>query len=606
MADTELDEDLIEVVLTEALESLESALWTLRAIDHGPQSPEVVASLFRCFHSIKGNTAMAGRAAVSKAAHRVENALDIVRELKRPLLLLEAKILIEVVDLLHPLIEGMEESEPVWAALEQTLERLDVLFAERPTTPLAEAMSLASAVSRRSIPEVVVHDVAPPSQERLSIPDGEFDDGPSSDRAHDGNHAKLKVDVQSIMDAMTVAGELFQIDERLKFFVRGASSQLTEEELERWDGLTQISREFDTSIERLYAQLIDIQRLPVSQLTGPLERNVRDICRKTGKAIDFVVRGRDLRIDKNVIQALKDPLMHMVRNAADHGAETPEQREASGKSRSARVVLAFEDAEDSVVVTLADDGRGMDRRRIVQKAIEKGLLDKDAADQLNPDQIIQFIFHPGFSTADKVSELSGRGVGMDVVAKAITTAGGMIETKTELGKGTTFRIEIPKLGSPVVDGLAVRSGSTVYLIPVKNVLSFMARSDFKLLAEPEGHLSALFHERIYPLSHLPSQPDPLRLRNDRTIGVLVEDRRGRRGIIVVDEVLGRRRALSQQVNYEQCHVVRQTSIAILGDGTMGFTIGVEEFLSERLLMNALGHTSLDCSQPGNEVELCAS
>lgn len=606
MLDTELDEDLIEVVLTEALESLESALWTLRAIDHGPQSPEVVASLFRCFHSIKGNTAMAGRTAVSKAAHRVENVLDIVRELKRPLALFEAKVLIEVVDLLHPLIEGMEESEPVWASLERTLEHLEELFVERPVTPLAEALSVAAAISNRST-EVSLHEVSPLSQERPSINDGEFDElGPGSDKAHDANHAKLKVDVQSIMDAMTVAGELFQIDERLKFFVRGASSQLTEEELERWDGLTQISREFDASIERLYAQLIDIQRLPVSQLTGPLERNVRDICRKTGKTIDFVVRGRDLRIDKNVIQALKDPLMHMVRNAADHGAEPPEQREAIGKSRNARVVLHFEDAEDTVIVTLSDDGRGMDRRRIVQKAIEKGLIDKDAAEQLNPEQVIQFIFHPGFSTADKVSELSGRGVGMDVVAKAITTAGGVIETKTELGKGTTFRIEIPKLGSPVVDGLAVRSGSTVYLIPVKNVLSFMARSDFKLVVEPEGYLSALFHGRIYPLSHLPSQPDPLRLRNDRTIGVLVEDRRGRRGIIVVDEVLGRRRALSQQVNYEQCHVARQTSIAILGDGTMGFTIGVEEFLSARLLMNALGQTSLECSRSGNEVELCAS
>lgn len=607
MLDTELDEDLIEVVLTEALESLESALWTLRAIDHGPQSPEVVASLFRCFHSIKGNTAMAGRSAVSKAAHRVENALDVVRELKRPLALFEAKVLIEVVDLLHPLIEGMEESEPVWASLELSLERLEALFAERPATlPLVDVLSAAAAMSRGGI-EVAVHEATPLSQERPSSNDGDFDDlGPGSDKAHDAAHAKLKVDVQSIMDAMTVAGELFQIDERLKFFVRGASSQLTEEELERWDGLTQISREFDASIERLYAQLIDIQRLPVSQLTGPLERNVRDICRKTGKTIDFVVRGRDLRIDKNVIQALKDPLMHMVRNAADHGAEPPDQREAAGKNRSARVVLQFEDAEDTVIVTLSDDGRGMDRRRIVHKAIEKGLLDQDAAEQLNPEQIIQFIFHPGFSTADKVSELSGRGVGMDVVAKAITTAGGVIETKTDLGKGTTFRIEIPKLGSPVVDGLAVRSGGTVYLIPVKNVLSFMARSDFKLVVEPEGHLSALFHERIYSLSHLPSQPDPSRLRNERTIGVLVEDRRGRRGIIVVDEVLGRRRALSQQVNYEQCHVARETSIAILGDGTMGFTIGVEEFLSERLFMNALGHTSLDCSRPGNEVKLCAS
>jgi two-component system, chemotaxis family, sensor kinase CheA len=603
MGDTELDEDLIEVVLTEALESLESALWTLRAIDYGPQSPEVVASLFRCFHSIKGNTAMAGRTPVSKAAHRVENVLDVVREQKRPLAPPEAKVLIEVVDLLHPLIEGMEDSEQVWTALNRGLERLEALF------PAAshEAAPLPMLPPLPPVESVAIGDSAPTSSDRFSVPDSEHDEqGPNGDKAHDASHAKLKVDVQSIMDAMTVAGELFQIDERLKFFVRAASAQLSQEELERWDGLTQISREFDASIERLYEQLIDIQRLPVSQLTGPLERSVRDICRKTGKSIEFTVRGRDLRIDKNVIQALKDPLMHMVRNASDHGAESPTERVSVGKPPAARVVLTFEDAEDTVVVTLSDDGRGMDRNRILQKAIEKGLIEREAGEALTPEQVIQFIFHPGFSTAAQVSELSGRGVGMDVVAKSITSAGGVIETRTELGKGSTFRISIPKLGSPVVDGLAVRSGHTVYLIPVKNVLSFMARSDFKLIVEPRGQLSALFHNRAYPLTHLPGESDPLRLRNERTIGVLVEDRRSRRGIIVVDEVLGRRRALSQRVRYEQCHIERNTSIAILGDGTMGFTVGVEDFLSEKLLMNARSHSSLEYARGEDEPELCAS
>lgn len=629
MSDFDLDQDLIEVVLTEALESLESALWTLRAIEHGPRTAEVVASLFRCFHSIKGNTAMAGRTQVSKAAHRVESALEIVRSQNRPLLATEAKALIEVVDLLHPLIEGLEGSEPVWEALYASLTALEqVIGGQGEAVKVSLPDMLRERVSARPkervspLPEtpqpllqVRREEVHPLQAEHLNDSDRpstphprtssgtaglapESQDGGlnGSDKGHDNGSTKLKVDAQSIIDAMTVAGELFQIDERLKFFVRTATDrgEQASQDADKWDGLTQISREFDAAIERLYNQLLDIQRLPVSQLTGPLERCVRDICRKTGKQIDFIVRGRDLRIDKNVIQALKDPLMHMVRNASDHGAELPEERAAAGKNKCAKVVLEFDDADDTVVVTLSDDGRGMDRKRILAKAVERGLVDADKASTLSPEEIVEFIFHPGFSTAAQVSELSGRGVGMDVVAKSIQGAGGVIETRTEFGKGSTFRIELPKLGSPVVDGLAVKSENVVYLIPVKNVLCFVARSDFKLVQEPEGQLSALYHNKVYPLSHLPGQPDPSRLRNVRTIGVLVEDRRGRKGLVVVDEVLGRCRALSQEVTYEACHLSRQTDVAILGDGTMGFAIGVEDFLARNLSLMSRNGASLEC------------
>ncbi len=585
MSELELDADLVEVVLTEALESLESALWTLRAINHGAQSPEVVASLFRCFHSIKGNTAMAGKPRVSRASHRVENVLDVVRSQGRPLTEAEAKALIDVVDLLHPLIDG-EDRPQVWESLERSLVHLEALF--QPTS--RERSGLVAGGQGSEEP-------APSSDSSSGLPrsaslDHEGNDA-SVDRIPDAIHTKIKVDAQSILDAMTVAGELFQLDERLKYFVAAVPAQARSEDADLWDGLTQISRESASSIERLYDQLIHIQRLPVSQLTGPLERCVRDICRETGKQIDFVVQGRELRIDKNVIQALKDPLMHMVRNASDHGAETPDERRAAGKPVSARIVLAFEDTDDDILVTLSDDGRGMDVARVLRKAIDNGLVSEGAARLLSASQVIQFIFRPGFSTASRVSELSGRGVGMDVVKKAIGDAGGTIETSTDLGKGTTFRLSIPKLGSPVVDGLAVRSGAAVYLLPVKNVLCFMARTELTPITEPHGQVSGMYQGRVYPLFHLPGEPDSRRLRNRHTIGALVEDRAGRRGIVVVDEVLGRRRALSQQITYEACHVERRSNVAILGDGTMGFSISIEDLLSEKLLLSSRGGGAFD-------------
>src|SRR5690606_12182029 len=148
-------------------------------------------------------------------------------------------------------------------------------------------------------------------------------------------------------------------------------------------------------------------------------------------------------IDKNVVQVLKDPLMHMVRNAADHGVEAADERNAAGKSTRARVTLSFEDSDDVVVVTLQDDGRGIDAERVRQKIVQKGLLDEQAAEHLSRDEVINYIFAPGFSTAAQVSELSGRGVGMDVVQQQIVGAGGVIHTTTALGEGTRFILQVP-------------------------------------------------------------------------------------------------------------------------------------------------------------------
>ncbi len=590
-ADTELDADLIEVVLAEALESLESALWTLRAIGHGEgQGTEVVASLFRCFHSIKGNAAMAGRTSVSNFAHRIESALDVVREAGRALTELEARQLIEAVDLLHPLIESTDTGLEMQTISDQLGECLQVL--ERLVGPTQTA----------GAEPVPVFTDSGPASGPVSPEVGASSDGGG------GAGQKLRVDAQCIVDSMKVAGELFQIDERLKFFVHQGARDLvnsTHEEAERWGGLTQLSREFDTAIEKLYEQLLDIQRVPVSQLVGPLERSLRDICRKTGKAIELVIQGRDLRIDKNVVQILKDPLMHMVRNAADHGIETPEERSKTSKAQRARVDLSFEDTDDMVVVTLRDDGRGIDPERVRRKVVDKRLLDERAAATLSKDEVLEYIFAPGFSTALQVSELSGRGVGMDVVKQHIVGAGGTVATQTELGEGSAFTLQVPKLGSPVVDGLAVRSGESIFLLPLRNVHRFVARTELGIVCDPAGVVSAMYEGRAYRVCHLPGRADVRRLQSPTTIGVLLEDRKGNMAILVVDEVLGRRKALCQSLTYDACVKDRPTDVAVMGDGKVGFKIRIDEFLKPGLALVNRDRVSLACENETGR-ERCAS
>ena len=389
-----------------------------------------------------------------------------------------------------------------------------------------------------------------------------------------------------LVATMKVAGELFQLDERLKHFSTQsvAIRQNSGEESELRDGLHQISREFDGAIEKLYELLLELQRLPVSQIASPLERAVRDIRRQTGKEVEFDVLGRDLRVDKQVLQVLRDPLMHMVRNSADHGIEDPDTRERCGKKREGKVTLKVEDLDDIVAVTVSDDGGGIDLVRVREKAIERGLVDASSVSSLSDQEVVEFIFQPGFSTADQVSDLSGRGVGMDVVLQQIRSSGGAVSTQTQKGKGTQFRIEIPKAGSPVTDGLAVRTGSTVFLIPLKNVLSFCGRRDMKVWRQPDDQVLSRVGEHVYPVLRVPGEPDARSLVSARTIGVLLQDRNGQCALVPVDDVLGRRKALVQKFERVSGDNCESSEVCILGDGTMAFSLSIDRMVQDQSLV----------------------
>lgn len=552
-----LDPDLIEIVLAEAQENLESAINMLGGQE---RTQEMVDALFRCVHSIKGNCAMAHRTDLAETAHQMETELDKVRSAARPLTADEAGLFLELSDLLVLLLT--EEDKSVMAPIERCL----VSLREGVTSP-------AKPVEQE-----------PSSGEPLS--DELITESSSGRNAGEPGNARLKVDVAMLVSTMKVAGELFQLDERLKHFSTQSVSgrQDSAEESELRDGLHQISREFDGAIEKLYELLLDIQRLPVAQIASPLERAIRDIRRKTGKEVELHVVGRDLRVDKQVLQVLRDPLMHMVRNSADHGIELPDQREKSGKKREGSITLQVEDLDDCVAVTITDDGAGVDLDRVKEKAIERGLTDATSAAKLSDQEIVEFIFQPGFSTAAGVSDLSGRGVGMDVVLQQIRSSGGMVLTETKKGEGTRFRIEVPKAGSPVTDGLAVRTGGIVHLIPLKNVVTFVGRREMKVWRQPDHQVLARVGEHVHPVLRVPGEPDADCLRSPRTIGVLLQDRTGQQAVVPVDDVLGRRKALVQRVDKVAGEEFERSEVCILGDGTMAFSLHIDQIMTDDALV----------------------
>lgn len=566
-----LDPDLVEIVLAEAQENLESAINMLNGQE---RTLEMVDALFRCFHSIKGNCAMAHRTDLSETAHQMETELDKVRTAARPLTTDEAGLFLELSDLLVLLLA--EEDKSVLEPIARCLTTLREGVANQPKK----------------------NDAEPPSGEPAS--DDLIVESSAGRGAGEPANARLKVDVAMLVSTMKVAGELFQLDERLKHFATQSVSTRHEnsEDSELRDGLHQISREFDGAIEKLYELLLDIQRLPVSQIASPLERAIRDIRRKTGKEVELHVVGRDLRVDKQVLQVLRDPLMHMIRNSADHGIEAPEVREQCGKKREGAITLKVEDLDDCVAVTITDDGAGVDLERVKAKAIERGLTDEASSAKLSDQEIVEFIFQPGFSTASQVSELSGRGVGMDVVLQQIRSSGGLVLTETKKGEGTRFRIEVPKAGSPVTDGLAVRTGETVHLIPLKNVVTFVGRREMKVWRQPDHQVLARVGDHVHPVLRVPGEPDAECLRSSRTIGVLLQDRTGRQAVVPVDDVLGRRKALVQKVDKVAGEEFERSEVCILGDGTMAFSLHIDQIIAD----DALVWRSLSDQNLGHDIE----
>ncbi|MBF0296894.1 MAG: chemotaxis protein CheA [Magnetococcales bacterium] len=266
----------------------------------------------------------------------------------------------------------------------------------------------------------------------------------------------MRVDAGKLDKLIDMVGELVIIQSRLSMAVKRFHDS----------SLTQIAEELERLSDGMRGNALGLRMLPIGTIFNSFRRMMRDVADQLGKDVEFVTVGEDTEVDKTMIDRLKDPLLHMLRNAIDHGMETPEARRAAGKSPQGTVRLAADNTCGDVRITIQDDGRGIDPEKVKAKAMAKGLIPSDA----NPTakELFNLLFEPGFSTADKVSDLSGRGVGMDVVKKSIDAMRGTIEISSAVGQGSTFAIRLP-LTLAIIDGLAVRIGDESFILPLATV-----------------------------------------------------------------------------------------------------------------------------------------
>jgi two-component system chemotaxis sensor kinase CheA len=330
--------------------------------------------------------------------------------------------------------------------------------------------------------------------------------------------------------------------------------------------------QLERNTREIQERVMGIRMLPIGSTFSRFPRLVRDLSGKAGKKIQLLLSGEETELDKTVIESIGDPLTHLVRNSADHGLETPEERLAAGKPEVGTIRMNAFHEGGNICITVEDDGRGLNRDKILAKAMKQGLVTE--GEKLSDDHINGLIFRPGFSTADKITDVSGRGVGMDVVKKNIEALGGTVSIKTALGKGTTFILKLP-LTLAIIEGMTVRVGRESYIIPLVSILeSIQPTATSVKTITGKGEVVEV-RGSYHPIVRL---ADAFSIKADcddptKAILVMLETEQ-ERVAVMVDELLGQQQVVIKSLEKNFRKVDGIAGATILGDGTVSFILDV--------------------------------
>lgn len=395
---------------------------------------------------------------------------------------------------------------------------------------------------------------------------------PAADRK---NVKTVRIDVQKLDSLMNLVGELVIERTRLERFASIMGSRLGSDEMA--DTLNEISNHLGQVTSDLQDEIMKARMLPISQVFNRFPRMVRDLAHKMGKEINLVIEGRDTELDRNVIEVISDPLIHMIRNAIDHGIESREDRLATGKPEAGTLLLRAFHQENHIVIRVQDDGRGLNLERIKAKAIERGLLKADVANRLTDQEIIGFSYMAGFSTAAEVSDLSGRGVGLDVVKTQIEQVNGSVEIGSTPGQGTSCTIKLP-LTLAIIKALMVALGDQVYAFPLAHVVETVqiSREEIQLLKHSEV---VVVRGMVLPLVRLSRIFAQSETNTEKIYVVIVGTSENQVGVIV-DRLIGEQEIVIKSLGVHLGRVTGISGATILGDGRVSLIVDVRALASE--------------------------
>jgi two-component system chemotaxis sensor kinase CheA len=388
----------------------------------------------------------------------------------------------------------------------------------------------------------------------------------------------IRIDVTRLDELMNLVGELVVHKTRLAQNAQLLTARLGDDPLARQ--ADEDSQQFARIAGQLQDQVTGLRMLAIETVFNRFPRVVRDIAARLNKEVQLVIEGKETELDRSVLEEVGDPLSHLVRNALDHGLETPDERRALGKSLPATVRLTARHSDGRILITVEDDGRGIDPAAMRRAAVEKGLMTRDQADDSSDTEILRVIFMPGFSTAKAVTEVSGRGVGMDVVRSNIERLGGWVDVSSTPGQGTRVSLSLP-LTLAIIGALLVKSGSRVCALPLTGVVETL-RVEPNSLSRIRGHNVLTLRNRVIPVEPLDGAlGDPLRplQTNDRGfLNLVVVRSRGAEMCLAVDEFVGQREIVLKSLSDLTGARTGLAGATVMADGSVGLVVDIAALL----------------------------
>jgi len=576
------DPELIGDFVMESREHLTAIELQLLTLDQDPANSEALHAIFRGFHTIKGMAGFLDLDAVRDLAHEVETVLDLARNAKLAITsaiidrILESKDYLNVwmTELEAMLQTGRTPTPPETGGLlesirnlvtvappsgaEAPVEAAPVLTKPEAPPPVQPATPGLSELAREVASVLPAETASEPSPAETTEVIKAAESRPSRARSIKVETAKLDYLVDMVGE-MVISQSLVRHDPDL---ATGVKPRLAR-------NLSQLARITD-DIQRT---AMSMRMIPVGQLFQKTARLVRDLSRKAGKQVDLELAGEETELDRNIVEELADPLMHMVRNSVDHGIESPEERLSAGKPAQARVTLKAGHQAGHIVIQVSDDGRGLPREKILRKAREKNLIEAGA--ELTESEIFALIFHPGFSTAEKITDVSGRGVGMDVVRKQVQKLRGRIDVISKAGEGTTFLLKLP-LTLAIIDGLVVGVGDQRYIVPIFAVREMLQPAEEAMSTIHGRQEMALVRGTLLPVIRL-HQRFHVHPRHEHPWEslLIVAESGTKLFCLMVDELIGKQEVVIKSLGEGMRHITGVAGGAILGDGRVGLILDPE-------------------------------
>jgi two-component system chemotaxis sensor kinase CheA len=627
-----------EMYAVESAEHLQSMNEALLSLEKDPQNSETINVMFRAAHTLKGMSASMGYSNIKELTHNMENLMERVRKNELTLDPSSIDVLFECLDALEKMVENPEKSSEfdVSALIEKissSTGKESIAISPRTEQPasienmgkdgcnifevsvtLHESCMLKSARSTvviRNLSELgeIVGTIPPVKDLEDEKFDREFKviistkEGAAKIEAvvkkvseiskvevkpHISGKEKIKIEkktcttegtktsiksVQSVrvsierLDSlMNLVGELIINKIRLMQLASTYKLDVLEETLASLNRLT----------NDLQEEIMASRMVPIEQIFNRFPRMIRDLAKKEEKDIDLILLGGDIELDRTVLDEIGDPLVHILRNCVDHGIELPEVRKQCGKKPKGTITLTARREKNHVVIEAQDDGKGIDPQKMRDSAVKKGLMSQEEATKLSDSEAINLSFLPGFSTAEKVTDISGRGVGMDVVRNKIGGMGGSIKLDSIVGKGTTIKLKLP-LTVAIIHSLMVKVGTDIYAIPITNVIRDLSikKEQIKTI---KGEEVILIRGEVLPLVRLHKLFDIKSNGSDELLVVVVE-RAGNNIGLVVDQVIGQQEVIIKNLDNNILKGVKGFAGAtILGDGNVALIIDVGTLL----------------------------